>query len=168
MAAAFVLLAFPMLQMFAVSFGIPYKTTGGGYARRFSSEAWPHDEILKLIAANTNLRFGEKPMLLMGADRAGFNADNLELSVVALHLPFNVETTAHEKQLEILRQRLAQAAYFIYKEGGEPESPAFNPYINELVGSVVDDRQFQRIPYDRRLPDGGIARIYKNLRPVRP
>ena len=168
MAAAFVLLAFPMLQMFAVSFGIPYSISGGGYARRFSREAWPHDEILKLIAANTNLRFGEKPMLLMGADRAGFNADNLELSVVALRMPFNVETTAHEKQLETLRQRLAQAAFFIYKEGGEPESPAFNPYIEELVRSVVDGRHFQIIPYDRRLPDGGIARIYKNLTPGRP
>ena len=168
LAAAFVLLAFPLLQMFAVSFGIPYSAAGGGYARRFSREAWPHDEILKLIAANTSLRFGEKPMLLMGADRAGFNADNLELSVVALHLPFNVETTAHEKQLETLRQRLAQTAYFIFKEGGEPESPAFNPYIDDLVRSVEDNRQFQRLTYDRRLPDGGIARIYKNLTPGRP
>ena len=167
-AAASVLLTFPMLQMFAVSFGVPYKIAGGGYARQFSREAWPHDEILKLIAANTDLRFGEKVMVLMGADRAGFNADNLELSVIALRMPFNVETTAHEKQLETLRQRLTQTAFFIYKEGGEPESPAFNPYINELVGSVVDDRQFQRIPYDRRLPDGGIARIYKNLTPGRP
>ena len=167
-AAASMLLAFPMLQMFAVSFGVPYKTPDSGYARRFSREAWPHDEILKLIAANTTLRYGEKPMLLMGADRGSFNADNLELSVVALQMPFNVETTAHEKQLETLRQRLAQTAFFIYKEGGEPESPAFNPYIDDLVRSVADDRQFQRIPYDRRLPDGGIARIYKNLTPGRP
>jgi 4-amino-4-deoxy-L-arabinose transferase-like glycosyltransferase len=168
MACGFVLLAFPMLQMFAVSFGIPYSTTGGGYARRFSREGWPHDEILKLIAANSHLHFGEKPMLLMGADRAGFNADNLELSVVALRMPFNVETTAHEKQLEILQQRLAQTAFFVYKEGGEPESPAFNPYIDDLVRSVSDNRQFQKMPYDRRLPDGGIARIYKNLTPGHP
>jgi len=168
MACGFVLLAFPMLQMFAVSFGIPYSTTGGGYARRFSREGWPHDEILKLIAANSHLHFGEKPMLLMGADRAGFNADNLELSVVALRMPFNVETTAHEKQLEILQQRLAQTAFFVYKEGGEPESPAFNPYIDDLVRSVSDNRQFQKMPYDGRLPDGGIARIYKNLTPGHP
>jgi hypothetical protein len=167
-AAASLLLAFPMLQMFAISFGIPYRTADGGYARRFSREAWPHDELLKLIAANTSLRYGEKRMLLMGADRGSFNADNLELSAVALRMPFNVETTAHEEQLETLRQRLAQTDFFIYKEGGEPESPAFNPHIDELVRSVMDDRRFQRIPYDRRLPDGGIARIYKNLTPGRP
>jgi hypothetical protein len=153
--------------MFAVSFGIPYQTPDDGYAHRFSRAEWPHDEILKLIAANTTLGYGEKPMLLMGADRGSFNADNLELSVVALQLPFYVETTAHEKQLETLRQRLLQTAFFIYKEGGEPESPAFNPYIDDLVRNVTDDRQFQRIPYDRRLPDGGIARIYRNLAPGR-
>ena len=168
LAAASILLAFPMLQMFAISFGVPYTTKDGGYARRFSREAWPHDEILKLLAANTSLRYGEKRMLLMGADRGSFNADNLELSVVALRMPFNVETTAHEKQLETLRQRLAQTDFFIYKEGGEPESPAFNPHIDELVRSVVDDRRFQRIPYGRRLPDGGIAHIYKNLTPGHP
>jgi hypothetical protein len=99
----------------------------------------------------------------MGADRGGFNADNLELSVIALQLPFHVETTAHEKQFETLRKRLAQSSYFIFKEGGEPESPAFNPYIDDLIRSVADNHQFERIPYDRRLPDGGIARIYKNL-----
>ena len=167
-AAAALLLTFPMLQMFAVSFGVPYQTPDDGYAHRFSRAEWPHDEILKLIAANTTLRYGEKPMLLMGADRGSFNADNLELSVIALQLPFYVETTAHEKELETLRRRLAQTAFFIYKEGGEAESPAFNPYIDELVRSVAESRQFQRIPYERRLPDGGFARIYKNLTPGRP
>jgi hypothetical protein len=167
-AAAAILLAFPMLQMFAVSFGVPYKAPDRGYAHRFIRVAWPHDEILKLIAANTTLGYGEKPMLLMGADRGSFNADNLELSVIALQLPLYVETTAHEKELETLRRRLAQTAFFIYKEGGEAESPAFNPYIDELVRSVAESRELQRIPYERRLPDGGFARIYKNLTPGRP
>jgi hypothetical protein len=155
------ILAFPVLQMAAVSFGVPYQSTVGGYARRFSPEDWYHDEILKLVAANGGRG------LLVGADRAGFNANNVELTATALQLPITVETTAHEKDLEALKQRLAQASFFVYKEAGEPESPAFNPFINDLVRSVSNEREFQRIPYDRRFPDGGIARIYKNMRPGR-
>jgi hypothetical protein len=154
-----------MLQMFVLSFGFPYRSSVGGYARGFSREDWRHDEILKLIAANGGLRKGE--MLLVGADRAAFNANNVELTATALQLPFSIETTAHEKTLEALQQRLAQAAFFVYKEGGEPESPAFNPYIDNLVQIVMQNREFQNIPYDRRFPDGGIARIYKNVRPGR-
>ena len=155
------ILAFPLLQMVAVSFGVPYHSTVGGYARRFSPEDWHHDEILHLVAANGGRG------LLVGADRAALNANNLELTATALQLPFAIETTAHEKDLEALKQRLAQASFFVYKEGGEPESPAFNPYIDDLVRSVSEDRKFQRIPYDRRFPDGGIARVYKNMRPAR-
>jgi hypothetical protein len=157
-AAGIAILAFPTLQMLAVSFGIPYDSSVGGYARRFSPEDWHHDEILKLVASHGGRA------LLVGADRAAFNANNLELTATALGLPVAVETTAHEKDLETLKQRLAQASFFLYKEGGEPESPAFNPYIDDLVHSVSEDREFQKIPYDRRFPDGGIARIYKNMR----
>lgn len=38
------LLAFRMLQMFSVSFGIPYAAAGGPYSRRFNRVAWLHDE----------------------------------------------------------------------------------------------------------------------------
>ena len=62
---------------------------------------------------------------------------------------------------------MAQAAFFVYKEGGEAESPDFNPYLGDLARSLADNREFQRIPYDRRFPDGGIARIYKNIGPSR-
>ncbi|HXB69003.1 MAG TPA: glycosyltransferase family 39 protein [Candidatus Acidoferrales bacterium] len=163
------LLAFPMLQMFSVSFGIPYAAAERGYARRFDRRPWPHDEILKLIAANSSFRpgenDGEKKLLLVGVDRGAFNSNNIELTVVALQLPFHVETTAHEKDLATLRLRLGQASFFLYKEGGEPESPAFNPYAEDLARSVAADRRFHRIPYDRLLPDGGMARIYENLAP---
>ncbi len=166
-AAGALLLAFPMLQMFAVSFGIPYSAAGGNYSRRFNRVAWPHDEILKLIAASCNPRLGERETLLMGADRGAFNADNIELSVVAQQLPFSIETTAHEKDLGILRQRLAQASFFLYKEGGEAESPAFNPYAGELARLVAGDPRFREVPYARRLPDGGVARIYQKVAPGR-
>jgi hypothetical protein len=160
------LLAFPMLQMFAVSFGIPYAAAERGYARRFDRQPWPLDQILKLMAAHSSLghvaKDGEKELLLVGADRGAFNANNVELAVVALRLPFTVETTAHEKDLATLRQRLGQSSFFLYKEGGEPESPAFNPYADDLARSVASDPRFHKIPYDRRLPDGGFARIYQN------
>ena len=161
-AAGVAILAFPMLQMVAVSFGVPYQSTGGGYARRFSPRG---------PGITTRSCSSSPPMavvgLLVGADRAALNANNVELTATALQLPFAIETTAHEKDLETLKQRLAQASFFLYKEGGEPESPAFNPYIDDLVRGVSEDREFQRIPYDRRFPDGGIARIYKNMRPGR-
>ena len=166
-AAGALLLVFPMLQMFAVSFGIPYSAAGGNYSRRFNRVAWPHDEILKLIAASGNPRLGERETLLVGVDRSAFNADNIELSAVALQLPFSVETTAHEKDLGILRQRLAQASFFLFKEGGEAESPAFNPYAGELARMVAGDPRFHEVHYARRLPDGGIARIYQNVAPGR-
>ena len=162
-AAGALLLVFPMLQMFAVSFGIPYSAAGGNYSRRFNRVAWPHDEILKLLAATGNPPRGETRTLLVGADRSTFNADNIELTVVALQLPFSVETTAHESDLGILQQRLAQASFFLYKEGGEPESPAFNPYAADLARMVATDPRFHEVSYSRRLPDGGIARIYQNV-----
>lgn len=159
------LMIYPLLHMSSVSFGIPYSAQGGGYARRYMRTPWPHDEILQLIAAQSSFKPGEKELLLVGADRACLNANNVELSVVALQLPFNVETTAHEEDLETLHQRLAQASYFLYKEGGEPESPAFNPHIADLVRSVSIDGTYREIPYAKRLPDGGIVRIYKNSAP---
>ena len=162
-AAGALLVAFPMLQMFSVSFGIPHATAGGDYSRRLNRVAWPHDEILKLMAANSNLRQGETQTLLVGADRGAFNADNVELAVVALQLPFRVETTAHENDLGTLQQRLAQASFLLYKEGGEPESPAFNPYADDLARMVAADPRFHEVSYARRLPDGGIARIYQNV-----
>ena len=148
-AAGAAILVFPMLQMLAVSFGVPYQSSVGGYARRFGREDWHHDEILHLIAADGGRG------LLVGVDRAALNANNLELTATALQLPFSIETTAHENDLETLKQRLAQTAFFLFKEGGEPESPAFNPYASDLARSVSADREFQRIPYDRLLPDGG-------------
>jgi len=155
------LLGVPVVQFFSVSFGVPYRASDLGYARCFVPEPWPLDEILKVIAANTILRPGEREMLLVGTDRAGFNADNIELTVTALQLPFNVETTAHEKDFDALKLRLAQASYFLYKDGGEAESPDFNPYLAQLVPLVISDSRYTEILV-RRLPDGGIARIFKN------
>jgi hypothetical protein len=118
---------------------------------------------VKLLAANSSLRYGERELLLVGADRGAFNANNIELTVVALRLPFDVETTAHEKNFDTLRQRLTQASFYLYEEGGEPESRVFNPYAGDLARLVADGSRFRELPYGRRMPDGGTARLFKNL-----
>jgi len=160
---AVLILAFPITSLLSVSFGIPWRANGLTYARHYNREPWFHDEILELIAADDRLKPGEKDLLLVGADRAALNADNVELAVVEMQLPFVVETTAHEKNLDTLRQRLAQASYFLYKEGGEPESPVLNPHIDDLAQLVTHDAQFREIPFERQFPDGGKPRIFKNL-----
>jgi hypothetical protein len=154
-------LVFPIANLFSVSFGIPYRAKDLTYARRFMRRPWPLDEMLLAIADNTNLRPRDKELLLVGADRAAFNANNVELAATALKLPFTVETTAHESDIGTLRLRLAQASYFLYKDGGEPESPTFNPHIAELVQLVITNPRYIEV-FARRLPDGGTARIFKN------
>ncbi len=121
--------------------------------------------MLKLLASDARLKPGDKALVLVGVDRALLNANNVELASVALQLPFNIETTAHEPDLGTLRARLAQASWFIYKTGGEPESPAFNPYAGDLIRSVRNNRRFAELPYSKRLPDGGVAHVVKNLSP---
>jgi 4-amino-4-deoxy-L-arabinose transferase-like glycosyltransferase len=164
-AAAYLLLAYPNLQMFSVSFGVPFNSARAGYARQFSRTVWPQDDILTVIAAHSRIRPGERPGLLVGSDRIFFNANNVELSAVAHQLPFDVQATAHEKDWNALQQRLVEASFFLYKEGGEEESPAFNPYFGRLVRYVGEDDRFSEIAYGRRLPDGGVARIFKNSAP---
>ncbi len=159
------LLIVPMVQMFAVSFGIPYETADGIYARRYNGDLWPQEGMLKLLASDTRLKPGDKALVLVGVDRALLNANNVELASVMLQLPFNVETTAHEKDLGTLRERLAQASWFIYKTGGEAESPAFNPFAGDLIRSVQNNKRFAELPYSKSLPDGGVAHIVKNLSP---
>jgi 4-amino-4-deoxy-L-arabinose transferase-like glycosyltransferase len=155
------LLGFPLLQMMAVSFGIPYTAAGGAYHRPYSRVTWPQSEILKLMAANSDARRDTREVVLVGTDRSAFNANNFELTAVALQLPFDVETTAYEKSFEALRQRLARVSFVVLKEGGEAESPAFNQYAGEFARYLAGDSSFRELPYAKRLPDGGVARIYR-------
>jgi hypothetical protein len=162
-----ILLAFPLLSLFAVSFGVPWRAPEVVYARRYAPEPWPHDEILRLIASDISREPGQRPLLLVGSDRAALNANNIELTAVALRLPLRIETTAHEPNRNTLFDRLDQAAFFLYKEGGEPESAVFNPHLATLIQHVQTAGSFTEIPYGRSLPDGGIARIFRrSLQPA--
>ena len=155
------LVAVPMVAMFAVSFGVPYRANDLVYARRFRSESWSHDEILETIAARIPLQSGARRLLVVGSDRESFNANNIELTAVARQLPVDVETTAHEHDLNTLLDRVKQAAFFVYEEGGEPESRVFNPHIATLIQRVRNSEGFNELPYFRRLPDGGIVRLFE-------
>jgi Dolichyl-phosphate-mannose-protein mannosyltransferase len=155
------LLAFPLLSLFAVSFRVPWRAQDLVYARLYAPQTWPHDEIVRLIASNISPEPGQRPLLLVGSDRAALNANNIELTAVALHLPLTIETTAHEPDNNTLLDRLDQSAFFLYKEGGEPESAVFNPHLAALIQRVQTAGTFTEIPYGRRLPDGGTARIFR-------
>lgn len=156
-AVAVLLLVFPVAQSFAVSFGVPYRTAGLTYARRFEPVEWPHEEMLRAIAARSSLRQGERQTLLVGADRGGLNANNVELGAVAMRLHLDVETTAHERNLDLLRERLAHCAYFLYEEGGEGESAVFNPFASEVV-RVAKDGGYREI-YSGVAPDHGVVHV---------
>jgi 4-amino-4-deoxy-L-arabinose transferase-like glycosyltransferase len=160
---AWVLLVYPFLQLFSASFGIPFNSAEEGYARRFHREPWRHDEILAAIWANTHVGPGEGQRILVGTDVSTLNADNVELTAIARQLPFQTGSTAHEPDLNTLLSRLEHSSFFLYKEGGEPELSAFNPYYERLVRQVRDDQQFSEVSRGWPWPDGGIVHLFKNL-----
>jgi len=155
-------LAFPLLQLYSVSFGVPVGTAEMGYARRFHRDSWLHDEILKTIAANVHIGPGDKPLVLVGTDVATLNPDNVELTAVANQLPLRIETTAHEEDLITVQNRLEGASFFVCKEGGQRESP-FNLFFDRLARRVREDKQFSEISRGWAWPDGGVVRVFKNL-----
>jgi hypothetical protein len=107
------LVGFPIVQMFAVSFGVPYSAQQLVYAHRYSPHVWPLDQIVTAIAGDGPLSSAKPPILLVGSDRGSISANNVELSVVALHVPLSVETTAHEGDRNALFDRLRRAAFFM-------------------------------------------------------
>ncbi len=159
-----VLLSMPTIAMLSVSFGLPYRSGELTYARPFNRIAWPLDPILKAIAADTSVKLGEKETVLVGVDRGSLNANNVELTAVELELPFTIDTTAHERNLDTLQLKLAQASYFLYKEGGEPEEPAVNPYAADLARFAIADPNYREI-FSTPLPDGGAAHILRRRLP---
>jgi 4-amino-4-deoxy-L-arabinose transferase-like glycosyltransferase len=122
-ALASAVIAFPLFQLYSISFGVPFDAAEMGYARRFRRDSWRHDEIVKAIAANAHIGPGDRPLVLVGTDVATLNPNNVELTVAANLLPLRVETTAHEENLGTVQARIEGASFFVYKEGGQPESP---------------------------------------------
>jgi hypothetical protein len=153
---------FPVLHMLSISFGFPVRAAELGYALHSDHAPWPLDQILADVADRCVLKPGGRPVLLVGTDAGRFNADNVDLTVAANNLPLRVAGIAHQKDMPSLRERIALASFFLYKEGGEPENALINPHFAEVVQAIRNDRSFSEIGRGRNLPDGGIARIFQH------
>jgi hypothetical protein len=152
-------LVYPLIALSAISFGWPYRTTDVGYAIRNDPSSWRQDEILSRIAETSLFPHGGHKVLLVGSDRGYFNADNFQLSVLQDRIPLEVKTTAYAGNLAELLTEARSADYFVYKEGGEPESPFFNRHTTELLTQLLTSAEWSELPFGRPLPDGGKAHI---------
>ena len=158
-------LVFPFVGSLAVSFGWPYQSPGLGYAIRYDRNSWGQEEILSAIAGDMEYRYGERRTILLATDRAHFNADNFSLAVAERQLPLQVDTTAYSTSLDQVMLQAERAAYVVYKQGGEPESPFFNTHYAELLARLKHSTDWKEMPFSRRTPDGGMAYIVRHLRP---
>jgi 4-amino-4-deoxy-L-arabinose transferase-like glycosyltransferase len=176
-AAACLALALPILSLLQTSFGVfgtgrfelgglLFSSPKFSYARRYNRAAWPHQEILSDIHRQATFSGGERKLLIVGTDSARFNANNFELAAQEKRLPFQVATTAYETELNTLLPLVNSAAYFVYKDGGEPAAP-FNTRAGDALKEVREGGKFVELPIARQLPDGGVAHVFANLSPNR-
>jgi Dolichyl-phosphate-mannose-protein mannosyltransferase len=172
-AAASLFLTIPILTLLQTSFGVFGDRSidlGGlllvgakfNYVRLYDPRHWPHREILTDIYRADKWSGGERKRVIIGTDNVTFNADNIALAALETQLPFDVRTTAYETDESTLLPLLDSAAYFIYKEGGEPGSP-FNRLRSEAINAVREGGRFMELPTPRELPDGGIVHIFRSV-----
>ena len=168
------LLALPLVSMLDTSFGLfggrgfdmhglLFSAPRLDYARRYNPLAWPQREILQDLYRASKFAGGERTLVLLGTDSQRFNADNFTLAAVQDRLPFRIATTAYETDPSALRQMLESSAYFVYREGGEPEASGFNTLRGAALREVRESGRFVELPASRALPDGGVARVFENL-----
>jgi hypothetical protein len=156
-----VLLVYPLVSALAVSFHWPYAARDLGYASYYDPHTWLHDEIMRTISDSALVRPGEKKLVLLGTDRGRFNRENFQLTAVQNRLPLDVQTTAYEKDWGRLLDLARASTYFVYKQGGEAESPFFNTRGAEFVSYLRNSPEWVEIPFGRELPDGGTAHILR-------
>jgi hypothetical protein len=170
-----VLIGLPLLSMLQTSFGIfgDRRIELGGllfvaprfdYARTFRRAEWPQREILADIYRTSKFTGGETKPLVLGTDSVRFNPDNFRLAALQSRLPFEISTTAYESDASKLPALLDNAAFFVYKEGGEAEAPFFNTQRAAALAEVNGGR-FVELPIARKLPDGGVAHVFANRAP---
>jgi 4-amino-4-deoxy-L-arabinose transferase-like glycosyltransferase len=177
-AIAYGLLSLPLLSMLQTSFGILGRTQvelGGllfrpprfSYARPYDPIGWPHGEILADIYRSGKFTGGERKTLLVGTDSVRFNADNFALAAAKGRLPFDVSTTAYERDPNAIVPLVDSTAYFVCREGGEPVAPFFNIQGEAALKEVRESGRFTELPIARKLPDGGVAHVFENGSPGR-
>ena len=155
--ATWALLAFPLIAMLQSSFGAfgSWDASSSRYTQKYNNHLWPQREILR--------RLDRKGKLLIASDTPHFNVNNFELAALELRLPLAVTTSAYEDNFDALLRQLNNTAFVIYKDGGtERGSWFFNKHGDALI-SNVKTRGFIELPDPLPLPDGGVARIFRNL-----
>ncbi len=173
-AIATLVLAFPLIALLQNSFGLlggwqprigsfQFASTSLGYARKYDPALWHHAEIVETLAHLPSAKQGAKVAILLGTDRAGFNSNNLGLAAVQARLPLEISTTAYEMDRAAAVRLVDETPFFIYKDGGEPESTYFNRQRGAVQQEVRESGKFVEIPCGLALPDGGRVRIFKNL-----
>jgi hypothetical protein len=140
--------------------GLLFQQPRFSYASRAERTVWPHREILQELYESAKWTGGERKLLVIGNDAHHFNADNLTLAALAGRLPLDIGTTAYETDKISLRRPLASASYFLYKEGGEPDSP-FNTLGAEALAIVRGDANFTEMA-SRTFPDGGTIHLFQS------
>jgi hypothetical protein len=137
------------------------------YARLYDPVGWPQREILDDIFRLARFTGGERKTALIGTDSVRFNADNFALAAAKGRLPFEVSTTAYERDPNAIVPLVNSMAYFIYREGGEPTAPFFNIQGEAALKEVREGGRFIELPIARKLPDGGVAHVFENRSPGR-
>jgi hypothetical protein len=173
-----ILLAPPLLSMLQSSFAIlgdrPFEMGGllfvapkFYYAHAFRREEWPQAQILEDIYRRAKRSGHEKISLLIGSDTVRFNGDNFRVAALRNKLPFEISTTAYEPDAQKLESVLDSSAFFVYKEGGEPDAPNFNLQQSGLLRHLRDSGSFDELLPARNLADGGTAHVFVNRYPGR-
>ena len=125
------------------------------YARVYDHAAWPQREILADV-----YRGGETRAILLGTNSLRFNADNFKLSAVEGRFPFEIDTTAYFSDASGTSEALNRAAWFIYKEGGEPDQVNFNGQGGAAIRLARDGGKFSEV-LSRTLPDRGVVHVLR-------
>jgi len=153
------LLAFPLIAMLQSSFGVfgSWDASSNRYTHKYNGSSWPQREILR--------RLDGTGKLLIASDTPHFNVNNFQLAALELRLSLEVTTSAYEDNLETLLRQLDTAAFLVYKDGGsERGSSFFNKHGDALI-SEIKNQDYIEVSDHLRLPDGGTARIFRNLSP---
>jgi len=173
-AVAVVVLALPLVSMMQASFRTlgNWQITMGGllleparfsYVRPYNTAEWPQSWILADILRVAEIRPGEARQLLIATDSSSFNTDNFILAAAVKRAPFEIVTSAFGNDRREELGRASNAAYVIYEEGVPLESP-YNPFGPDIIHELHTNGRFSELPFAHRTPDGGIARVFANLR----
>jgi hypothetical protein len=155
-----VLLAWPFISMFRTSFGVLTPARDLGYARRFNPERWPHQEILNACISSLDWHPGQQATLLVGTDKGSFNANNFELAAVRSRFPLRIISSAYASSANAVMNAIGSASFVLFEEGGPKDSEPFNQFRSVLISEARTSGRFQEM-YSHRLPDEGVARLFK-------